>query len=158
VRFGGHAQACGLTVDRRCFEEFRGLVNYHVRCSLGDRGLVKMRLIDMELPLRACAEAWVGESERFAPFGRGNERPVLLIRGVEVASKSPRTATVTDGTITIAAKGSCVGLVGGGRYDLAATASAPSGAVVLTVHDVRRAEAPWSPVRTASTMCTPAAG
>jgi single-stranded-DNA-specific exonuclease len=148
VRFGGHAQACGLMVDRKHLEQFRALVNQQARLSLGSQGLLKTRTMDLELPLNALAPRWVEETERFAPFGHGNPRPTLIIRHLTLTTKSPRTATLSDGTTRVAAKGQFSTLISGRRYDVVASPAVVAGELVLTVSDARGSTAPSGPAQT----------
>jgi single-stranded-DNA-specific exonuclease len=148
LRYGGHAQACGLTVDRKHLEQFRALVNEAARRSLGREGLVKVRMVDLELPLGSVARGWVDETARLAPFGQGNPRPTVALRRVTIEIRSPRTATLSDGTHRVPAKGSFFGVDSGSRYDVLASPGVVEGTLVLTVSDVRGAAAPSGPVRT----------
>ena len=155
VQFGGHAQACGLTVDRKHLEQFRALVNHQARQLLGAQGLLKTRMVDLELPLAAISPTWVQETQRFAPFGQGNPRPTVVIRDVAIEVKSPRTAVLSDGARRLAAKGRFSGLVAGERYDVVATPTIISEGLVLAVNDVRGATAPSGLSRTSGTRCIP---
>jgi single-stranded-DNA-specific exonuclease len=155
VRFGGHAQACGLTVDRKHLEAFRALVNQQARRSMGREGLVRTRLVDLELPLEGVTPDWVEDVGRFRPFGQGNPRPTVAIRNVAIEPQSARTAVVSDGTRRIAARGSFAeGLLEGrfdggrGRHDVVASPALEEGELVLMVSDVKDGAAPWGPART----------
>ena len=145
VQFGGHAQACGLMVDRKHLDVFRATVNQQAKTVLGRDGLVSTRVVDLELPLSAIRPAWVGETERFAPFGRGNPRPSVVIRRLGIEMQSPRKAVLTDGTVRMAAKGPFPSLDPDERYDVLAIPSLADGEVVLTVSDVKGAQPPMSP-------------
>jgi single-stranded-DNA-specific exonuclease len=153
LQFGGHAQACGLMLDRKQLEPFRALVNQQARRSLGHEGLTKTRTVDLELPLRAVVSRWVEEVERFIPFGRGNPRPTVVIRGVSVESRSPRTGTISDGVARVSAKGPFSTLTAGGCYDVVAAPAMMRGELVLTVSDVKDSTVPWEPARTSGTRC-----
>jgi single-stranded-DNA-specific exonuclease len=155
VRFGGHAQACGLTVDRKHLEAFRALVNQQARRSMGREGLVRTRLVDLELPLKDITPDWVEDVGRFEPFGQGNPRPTVVIRSVTIEPRSARTAVVSDGTRQVAARGSfaeslMAGRFDGGqtRHDIVASPVLEEGELVLTVSDVKDGAAPWEPART----------
>jgi single-stranded-DNA-specific exonuclease len=155
VRFGGHAQACGLTVDRKHLEAFHALVNQQARRSMGREGLMRSRLVDLELPLEGVTPDWVEDVEGFEPFGQGNPRPTVAIRNVAIEQRSARTAVVSDGTRQVAARGAfaenlLAGRVDGGRArcDLVASPALEDGELVLMVSDVKDEAAPWGPVRT----------
>lgn len=156
VRFGGHAQACGLTVDQQHLEDFRARVNQQAGASLGREGLLRTRTADLELSLAAVQPRWVEEAEWLAPFGRGNPRPTVLIRHVAISVVSPRTARLSDGTVSVVGKGRFEGLVSGALYSVVASPALVEKDVVLTVSDVRGATAPWGRVQPSGTRCTPA--
>ena len=148
VQFGGHAQACGLTVDSKNLEPFRALLNQHAQRALGREGLVRTKALDLELPLGALQARWVDDAERFAPFGPGNPRPTMLVRNVVFERPSPRMAYLTDGACRIKAKGRLMDTLPGARYDVAATPALNDGEPVLTVSDVKGASGPSGPGRT----------
>ena len=148
VQFGGHAQACGLTVERRLLEQFRARVNEHARRQLGTEGLVQTRWVDLDVPLAAVATDWVAEADRFAPFGQANPEPNVVIRGVQLQACSARTAVLSDGTTRLAAKGRLPVGLHGDRYDVVGTPGFSGGELVLTLTDVRDAAALSAPVRT----------
>jgi single-stranded-DNA-specific exonuclease len=142
VGFGGHAQACGLTLETRNMERFRALVNERAGRLLDREALVPTRTLDLELPLEGVSPGWVAQAERFAPFGQGNARPTVVVRGLEVTARSPRTGWVADGRRRIAARGRLPVPVAGGRYDVVATPGLDDGEVVLTLADARAATGP----------------
>ncbi len=142
VRFGGHAQACGLTVSRRNLEPFRALVNQQARGVLEPTRWVQVREADVELPLSAVHPRWVSEVDRLAPFGRGNERPTVVVRNLTLEIVSPRVGRLGDGSTRVAARGRLEGLLDGGCYDVMAIPAVVDGQVTLTVSDVRVSTAP----------------
>ncbi len=135
VRYGGHAQACGLTVGRQHLDRFRAMVNEEARRLLGPEGPRKIRMADCELTLGAIEPGWVAESEGLSPFGRGNPRPTVWLRQVAVEVDSPRRGTVTDGAHRLPIRGE-LSAFGEGRYDVIAAPSMIDGAVALTLAGV----------------------
>ena len=148
--FGGHAQACGLTLDAKNLQPFRELVNRHAKEQLGREGLVRTRQVDVELPLEAIQPTWVRRLEAFAPFGRGNPRPTVIIRDITIEVESPRTGWVTDGRRRVKVKGS-LPPVPSGRYDVAVSPTLIDGELVLTVSDVRVSSGLSAPGRISGT-------
>lgn len=148
--FGGHAQACGLTLNAKNLQPFRELVNRHAKEQLGREGLVRTRRVDVELPLEAIHPAWVQRMEAFAPFGRGNPRPTVVIRHVTLEVASPRTGWVTDGRRRVKVKGS-LPPVSGGWCDVAVSPTLVGGELVLTVSDVRVSSGLSAPGRISGT-------
>ena len=155
-RFGGHAQACGLTVDRKHLDAFRERINEEARRTLGRDGLVRTKTADVELTLEALELRWVEETSRLAPFGYGNPRPTALIRRLRLEQASPRTGVLSDGTTRMAARGSFAALVVGEWYDVLATPAAEAGELTLLVSDARGAAEPSAPGLSAGTPCRPA--
>ncbi len=145
LRFGGHAQACGLTVNRKHLEPFRAMVNQQVQRLLGREGLAPSRLVDLELPLAAITPDWVGETMRLSPFGYGNPRPTVAIHGIALEAVSPRLGVISDGTRRLEARGRFATLGTGERYDVVAQPVLAGGALTLTVSDVRAETAPSEP-------------
>ena len=139
VRFGGHAQACGLTVDRKNVERFRAFVNEHAQRAMGREGLVPRRTVDLEMSLAGIQPEWVAGLERFAPFGRGNERPSVLVRNITLEVTSPRIGAVVDGPRRIAARGRFADLECGQRYDAIVIPTLARGELLLSVSDVKGA-------------------
>lgn len=155
VRFGGHAQACGLTVSRKQLGQFRELVNEEAERRLGREGLVPIKTMDLELALEHVTPRWVEETKRFLPFGEGNPRPTMVLRRLAIDAKSTRTAVLTDGSTRIAAKGRFPAVVSGERYDVIASPDVINGELVLTVSGVRTSAAPSEPGLTSRTPYRP---
>jgi single-stranded-DNA-specific exonuclease len=143
VRFGGHAQACGLTLQPKHLEAFKSLVNTHAQQQLGCDGLIQVRWLDMDLPLEALQLRWVEEIVSCAPFGRGNPRPTVAIRRLAIQADSPRTGWVSDGVRRVRVKGTLPPLLEAGtRYDVAAVPAAVDGVVGLTLLDAKASTGP----------------
>jgi single-stranded-DNA-specific exonuclease len=86
VRFGGHKQAVGLTLERHRVDELRSRFNQYVKDKLGQEGLEPERALDAELHLSELNDTAVGEILSLAPFGLGNRAPVFLARNVRMVS------------------------------------------------------------------------
>ena len=84
---GGHARACGFTLQRETVEQFRNFLSEAFDKILAGRTGAEAReslrgFVDMEL-LPSIATISVAESlSRLAPFGRGNEEPLFAFRDV----------------------------------------------------------------------------
>jgi single-stranded-DNA-specific exonuclease len=79
MRYGGHAQAAGLTLRRRDIPAFREAFLAALRRE-PDQGPVAVAY-DLELPLRELSArdvaGLVAELDKMEPFGSGNPRPVF---------------------------------------------------------------------------------
>jgi single-stranded-DNA-specific exonuclease len=89
VQFGGHAAAAGLTVDRDRVDELRDRLGEAIHRQLapacgGAAARDGATIIDAEVGLADVSERLARELGDLAPFGNGNEAPLLLARGVTV--------------------------------------------------------------------------
>lgn len=85
-RYGGHAKAAGLTVANDKLQELEQRLTALAGASLRPEQLRPTIRIDVELPLDEVTASVVATIDRLEPFGHGNPRPVVLIRGARVAS------------------------------------------------------------------------
>ncbi|MDD5261913.1 MAG: single-stranded-DNA-specific exonuclease RecJ [Methylacidiphilales bacterium] len=82
--FGGHAMAAGLEIEPDKIPDFRKALNAWF-CKSVDCGVYLEQLrIDLELPGRALTENLAEETSRLEPFGKQNESPVYMVRGIRV--------------------------------------------------------------------------
>jgi single-stranded-DNA-specific exonuclease len=84
IKFGGHKQAAGLTIDAGRIRELRARVNAHADGLLGPDDLRPRLWIDSALSLRAIDEQVARELTTLAPFGAGNPNPVFHAKRVEI--------------------------------------------------------------------------
>ncbi len=107
--FGGHAMAAGLRLPAGNVgpfaEAFAAYAAEHVNAEL----LTPVLRIDAEATLASLGSRVVEHLEKLAPFGRGNPKPVVVVRGVEVLNPPQRMGR--DGNTV----GFIVGAPGAGR-------------------------------------------
>jgi single-stranded-DNA-specific exonuclease len=84
LRFGGHKQAAGLTMEAGRVRELRLAINTHADVLLGPEQLMPRLRIDSDLGFRSITGEVAAGVTSLAPFGAGNPRPVFAARGVEV--------------------------------------------------------------------------
>ena len=84
VRFGGHRQAAGLSLDAARVKEFRAAVNDVADETLGPEDLIPRLGIDGDLSFRGITANVARDVASLAPFGAGNPRPVFAARRVEI--------------------------------------------------------------------------
>jgi single-stranded-DNA-specific exonuclease len=84
VRFGGHQQAAGLTMDASRIRDFRRAVNAVADETLGPDDLMPRLRIDGDLAFRGITGGVAAGVASLAPFGAGNPRPVFAARRVEI--------------------------------------------------------------------------
>jgi single-stranded-DNA-specific exonuclease len=84
LRFGGHKQAAGLTMDAARVPEFRARINAHADAVLEPDQLRPRLRIDGNLNLRHITPDLVDGLNLMAPFGLANPRPVFHAMPVEI--------------------------------------------------------------------------
>jgi single-stranded-DNA-specific exonuclease len=84
VRFGGHRQAAGLSLEAGRVREFRAAINAVADETLGPQDLMPRLRIDGDLTFRGITAGVASGVASLAPFGAGNPRPVFAARGVEI--------------------------------------------------------------------------
>jgi single-stranded-DNA-specific exonuclease len=90
VRFGGHRQAAGLTMEAARVPEFRARINAHADQVLEPDQLRPRLRIDGPLTLRSITHDLMRDLDAMEPFGMANPRPVFHATGVEIVD-GPRT-------------------------------------------------------------------
>lgn len=83
-RFGGHAQAAGLTVRADRLEQLKSALRAFAGKRLSAEDFLTHRQVDADLELAEFTEETARWLERFEPHGRGNPRPVLRLRRATV--------------------------------------------------------------------------
>ena len=84
LRFGGHKQAAGLTMDSGRIKELRLAINAVADETLGPDDLMPRLRIDGDLTFRGITGGVAAGVAALAPFGAGNPRPVFSARRVEI--------------------------------------------------------------------------
>jgi single-stranded-DNA-specific exonuclease len=84
VKFGGHKQAAGLTIEAARVPEFRARINAYADDVLEPDQLRPRLRIDGPLSLRGITPDLVRGLDSLGPFGLANPRPVFHARPVEI--------------------------------------------------------------------------
>lgn len=82
IRFGGHAQAAGLTIEARNVPEFKRRLSEAIREQAAPEAFIPTEEYDLELELSEMTEAFVDAFSAMQPTGFGNPAPVFCVRGV----------------------------------------------------------------------------
>jgi single-stranded-DNA-specific exonuclease len=90
LKFGGHKQAAGLTMEAARVPEFRARVNAYADEVLEPDQLRPRLRIDGPLSLRSITHDLMRDLDAMGPFGMANPRPVFHASGVEIVD-GPRT-------------------------------------------------------------------
>ena len=82
--FGGHAQACGLTIRSEKLNEFRRRLNALAAHTLASADESAGVWLEGELRPAQLEATLVRDLEKLAPFGPGNARPLFISRAMHV--------------------------------------------------------------------------
>ncbi|MFP5233506.1 MAG: single-stranded-DNA-specific exonuclease RecJ [Acidobacteriota bacterium] len=86
TRFGGHAHAVGFSLPSERVGELRKRMLRYAAQWLNVADLGQELRCDAEVRLQELTAPFFDSLEQMAPFGHGNEEPVLLSRGVRLAA------------------------------------------------------------------------
>lgn len=84
TRYGGHAAACGFSLETANISRFKEKISALVASDLSQMDLSKKLLIETELDLAQVDEGLHKKIDMFAPYGEGNDRPNFLSKGLAV--------------------------------------------------------------------------
>jgi single-stranded-DNA-specific exonuclease len=88
-KFGGHAQAAGLTIKRENIEPFRCAVNEYIDANIPSELFLPSIDYDLDVTLSDISRDAVCDILRLAPFGVGNPAPVLRAKDVVLEKVAP---------------------------------------------------------------------
>lgn len=83
-RYGGHAQAAGLTIKEENIEKFSEKMLGYANDLIKDEDLEKELSIELELPGESITKETLEKLEQFGPFGFGNKEPIFSLKSVKV--------------------------------------------------------------------------
>ena len=90
IKFGGHKQAAGLTMEAARVPEFRSRINAYADEVIEPDQLRPRLRIDAPLSLKAITHDLMRGLDQLGPFGLANPRPVFHASGVQLVD-GPRT-------------------------------------------------------------------
>lgn len=83
IRYGGHNQAGGLSVEKKNLKEFRTRINEYVLNNTNEDELLSRKFYDMDLSNIELTHEFVRDLEIFEPCGFKNEKPTFRINITE---------------------------------------------------------------------------
>ncbi len=86
LNFGGHAQACGLTIKEENVSLFRNRLNEVAVQKTRELSSSSELGIDGEIPFSELDLKFMQDLDKLAPFGPGNKKPLFLSKGVKTKS------------------------------------------------------------------------
>ncbi len=88
IRFGGHAQAAGLSIREEALPEFRRAVNEWAARACPVPALPALR-VDLPVTVSELRERDVAALSALAPFGAGNPVPLFLVERAVIEAVQP---------------------------------------------------------------------
>jgi single-stranded-DNA-specific exonuclease len=90
VAHGGHEAAAGITIHESAVDPFRRDFYAYAERMISLEERIAELFVDAETPLSALTHQTVSQIENLAPFGCGNERPMLCTTDVRLAEPPKR--------------------------------------------------------------------
>jgi len=85
IRFGGHAQAAGLTIEKKNVPAFKKRLTEAIYAQCSPEAFIPTEEYDLELELGEITEELIDAFSAMQPTGFGNPAPVFCLRGVQTA-------------------------------------------------------------------------
>ncbi len=85
-RYGGHDQAAGLSMSKENFSKFQKGFEFEAQKRITKK-LAKTLLADAEVDFKDINHKLCDEILMLEPFGKGNEVPILFLKGVKIINK-----------------------------------------------------------------------
>jgi|GEM_PF-681863 len=86
IKFGGHRQACGITMDISDFENFSREMNTYVSNKISMEQIIKEYYYDMEIIFADVDFNLLKDLERLEPYGMANLKPVFLSKNCTMST------------------------------------------------------------------------
>lgn len=89
LQFGGHHMACGMTIAKDEFKEFKDSIEFFVDTLLTTEDLKPKIYIDCVVKGDIVDMDFVKEVQRLEPFGNGNQKPLFMMKKMRVLTQKP---------------------------------------------------------------------
>ena len=93
TRFGGHAQAGGVSLPKELLESFRDGLNRYARPRITQQMLIPALHAEAELDVSLLTVDMAQRLKQFEPTGQGNRPPLFVVRGLSLSE----IRTLSDG-------------------------------------------------------------
>lgn len=80
IRFGGHNQAGGLSIEKKNIKEFRNRVNNFVLNNIDENALITKKYYDLDITNKDISIEFIKELQIFEPCGFKNEKPSFRLQ------------------------------------------------------------------------------
>ena len=82
--FGGHAAACGITINRSNIDLFRNAINKYAKENLHENDLVASVDIDGQIDISKINIEIIKQLNMLKPYGPGNKKPVFVCKNLRL--------------------------------------------------------------------------
>lgn len=89
IQFGGHHMACGMTIEKDGYVEFKQSIEFYVDTVLSDSDLQPKIFIDCIVTGDTVDMDFVKEVQRLEPFGNGNHKPLFMMKKLNIIKQKP---------------------------------------------------------------------
>ncbi|MQS75135.1 single-stranded-DNA-specific exonuclease RecJ [Companilactobacillus halodurans] len=110
--FGGHAQACGFSIEESKLDELTKLVQAQPKKQDFDPKAPIVKKYDLDLKVSDLNFDLIKEIQQLAPFGMGNPKPVLKLSNVSLEQARSIGKDATHLKTMVADNGHQVGAIG----------------------------------------------
>ena len=105
IRFGGHNQAGGLSIDKKNLKEFRNRINDYVLKNTQEVDLLSKKYYDLDISNMEISSDFIKQLQIFEPCGFKNERPMFKIsiteNNVSRMSNFPQHIRLKQGNLNL---------------------------------------------------------
>lgn len=84
VRYGGHKNAAGLTIERKNLQSFKERINAYAKEHIKDEDLISVVSVDAELGVNDINMSTVSDISQLEPYGEGNPVPLFMLKDLKI--------------------------------------------------------------------------
>ena len=106
VKYGGHSQAAGFTIEHSKIEEFKKRILEFAEKNFNNVETKEALIIDGELKISDINMDFYKKLDILEPFGMGNVRPIFCLKGVSVTEVSVFGSRAENVKFKVSQKGS----------------------------------------------------
>ncbi|MCL2485722.1 MAG: single-stranded-DNA-specific exonuclease RecJ [Endomicrobia bacterium] len=88
IKYGGHSQAAGFTIEHSKIDEFKKRITEYAEKNFTPSDLAETIIMDGELKISDINSDFYKQIDIMEPFGMANPRPAFCIKGVNVTEMS----------------------------------------------------------------------
>lgn len=105
IRFGGHNQAGGLSIEKKNLKEFRNRINEYVLTHTNEFDMLQKKYYDMDISNSQVSTDFIKQLQIFEPCGFKNEKPMFKLditeNNVSRMSNFPQHIRIKQGNLNL---------------------------------------------------------